>query len=373
MSEMALNQDKVNQTRNQINSSQGKVPYFKFTEGPNVVRILPGKEPRDTFWEEYKRSHSVGPNNRSVIPLSQFGRPCPLQRYIDELLSRGDEASRKEAEKMRPKPRFGFFIIDRSAEAEGPKFMECSGQLMNQILSIVADPDYGDISAPANGTDLTISYTPGAKTKNGFPEYTVRAKRNSSPLTSDATQYADWTGKDLFEEYGIGQPSDEEYIIKCIRGEETDGQKTDEWSTGQAGKKFWVVSNGVTKELFGADIMALVAGGQNPQICPCDNPGLGWKLATELGFEPPQLATPPAAPQLPPPTAPSLPSAPPMPAPPVVPSPPVMAVGPPSPPVPPSMPWTNEPNGGEENLPFDSAPTATSRVGDDLRQQLGLK
>jgi hypothetical protein len=57
---------------------------------------------------------------------------------------------------MEPKLRTFAPIVVRGQENEGVKFWGFGKTVYQEILAIVADPDYGDITDETNGRDIVI-------------------------------------------------------------------------------------------------------------------------------------------------------------------------------------------------------------------------
>jgi hypothetical protein len=51
-------------------------------------------------------------------------------------------------------------------------------------LSIISDPDYGDITDLMNGRDIDVEFTP-AEAQGQYPKTTIRVKPNTSAATED--------------------------------------------------------------------------------------------------------------------------------------------------------------------------------------------
>ena len=49
-------------------------------------------------------------------------------------------------------------VLVRGQEGEGVKFWGFGKTVYQEILGYITDPDYGDITDPTNGRDLTIEY-----------------------------------------------------------------------------------------------------------------------------------------------------------------------------------------------------------------------
>lgn len=203
----------------EASSYEESMKWLKLKNGSNVVRILPPPPGMDVFWLERQVSYKVGPQKRMILPLRQFGQQCPLQDYIDELYTRGDRASKEEADAMWPKRRAIMFGVHRDDEASGPACLSVGIKVFQSLLAIMADPDYADITDPEKGVDITITVTPGDSTKSGFVEYQVMPKRASSPLGS-AEQMEEWLKEDLFQKYATNLlvPYTADYIRSVLAG-----------------------------------------------------------------------------------------------------------------------------------------------------------
>ena len=84
---------------------------------------------------------------------------------------------------MEPKMRTYVPILVRGAESEGVKFWGFGKQVYTELLGIISDPDYGDISDPMGGRDILVEFTPAEA--GAFPKTTIRVKPNVTPMTED--------------------------------------------------------------------------------------------------------------------------------------------------------------------------------------------
>jgi hypothetical protein len=53
-------------------------------------------------------------------------------------------------------------------------------QVYQEILAIIADPDYGDITDLKSGRDITVEFKTAEETGKSFPETTIRVKPNAT-------------------------------------------------------------------------------------------------------------------------------------------------------------------------------------------------
>ena len=55
-----------------------------------------------------------------------------------------------------------------------------------EILGYIADPDYGDITDPTSGRDLTIEYKSAEEAGTTYPTTTIRVKPSETPVSEDS-------------------------------------------------------------------------------------------------------------------------------------------------------------------------------------------
>jgi hypothetical protein len=68
-----------------------------------------------------------------------------------------------------------------------PLNVKCWGfgkQIYTELLSIVSDEDYGDITDLMTGRDIDVEFTP-AEAPGAFPKTSIRVKPNANPATDD--------------------------------------------------------------------------------------------------------------------------------------------------------------------------------------------
>ena len=100
----------------------------------------------------------------------------------------GDKEDWKAAKAMEPKLRTFVPIIVRGEEGEGVRFWGFGKTVYQEILGYIADPDYGDITDPTSGRDLTIEYKSAEEAGTSYPTTTIRVKPSESPISEDASR-----------------------------------------------------------------------------------------------------------------------------------------------------------------------------------------
>ena len=125
-------------------------------------------------------------NNKTYLSPQSFGRPDPIVEFADKLKRMGDKEDWKAAKQMEPKLRTFVPVLVRGQEGEGVKFWGFGKTVYQEILGYIADPDYGDITDPTSGRDITIEYQSAEEAGTSYPVTTIRVKPKQTPLTENA-------------------------------------------------------------------------------------------------------------------------------------------------------------------------------------------
>ena len=160
--------------------------FWKPEPGTQVVRIVPYKHNKDNPFIELFFHYGLGGNKTYLSPVS-FERPDPVQEFADKLKSTGDKDEWIQGKRLEPKMRTFVPVIVRGREDEGVKFWGFGKTVYQELLSVIADPDYGDITDPTNGRDIGIERQTPAEAGNQYGKTTVRVKPNQTPITDNKT------------------------------------------------------------------------------------------------------------------------------------------------------------------------------------------
>ena len=98
---------------------------------------------------------------------------------------------------MEPKMRTYVPVLIRGKESEGVKLWGFGKQVYTELLGVIADPDYGDITDPMGGRDILVEFTP-SEGAGQFPKTTIRVKPNVTAMTED---------KNIAEQAANNQPN----------------------------------------------------------------------------------------------------------------------------------------------------------------------
>jgi len=167
-------------------SSQGGSKSSDFIWKPPVgksqVRIVPYAFDKSNPFIELHFHYEIG--KRTMLSPISFGKPDPIVEFAEKLKRTGDKDDWKMGKKIEPKFRVYVPVIVRGQENEGVKFWSFGKQIYTELLSVIADPDYGDISDLMSGRDITIEHVAPEK-EGAYPTFTVRVKPNTTPATTD--------------------------------------------------------------------------------------------------------------------------------------------------------------------------------------------
>jgi len=126
----------------------------------------------------------------AILSPHQFGKKDPIQDLINKLREDGSDASRELAKKLYPKMRTYAAVVVRGEEDRGVRLWAFGKMIYQDLLRLMLDEDYGDITDPENGRDIKVSVTkvPGKQ----FADTKIQPRANPSPLSKDTAQAKQW-------------------------------------------------------------------------------------------------------------------------------------------------------------------------------------
>jgi len=174
---------------------------WKPQPGKTQIRIIPYKLNSDTPFIELFFHYDLG--GKSFLSPTSFGRPDPIEEFADKLKQSGNREDWRLGKKLESKLRTFAPVVVRGEEKDGTKFWGFGKTVYQELLSIIADPDYGDISDPINGRDVVVEFKTAEETGASFPKTSIRVKPNQIPITEDKAVLTDLLDnqKDIREVY----------------------------------------------------------------------------------------------------------------------------------------------------------------------------
>lgn len=177
----------LNAIRNRLDSLQTKTKktdnLWKPKAGKQQIRMVPYKHnPSNPFIELYFHYEFGG---KTILSPITFGEADPIVEFAEQLKSTGNRDDYNLAKKLTPKMRTYTPILIRGEESEGVKFWGFGKTVYQELLAFFADPDYGDLTDPVNGRDITVEFKTAAEVGKSYPETYIRVKPNQSPITDN--------------------------------------------------------------------------------------------------------------------------------------------------------------------------------------------
>lgn len=158
--------------------------YDKLKQGKNVRRILWPKGNSDSFYSEGFLHFNLGEDGNTVVTCPKtFGSKerCPICEYVEELQKSKNKEDAKLASKLKATRKIYVNTISRDDDEETPKVLPIGVTVLKGLLEAICDPDYGDITDPDEGRDVTITRKgEGMKT-----EYSVLIKPKASIVSDE--------------------------------------------------------------------------------------------------------------------------------------------------------------------------------------------
>lgn len=192
---MALNLDSIRKKLTQLQSSTQKQDrLWKPEPGKTVIRIVPYQFNKDNPFTEMYFHYDLG--KKTFLSPHTYGNADPVVEFAEKLKKTGSSDDWKMGKKLEPKLRTYVPIIVRGKENEGVKYWGFGKQIYQELLSIIADEDYGDITDLKNGRDVVVEFLKAEEAGNSYGKISIRVKPNATAVTDS---------KDILEKILDGQ------------------------------------------------------------------------------------------------------------------------------------------------------------------------
>ena len=169
---------------NQLQTTNNRTSsLWKPQPGKTQIRIVPYALNKDNPFIELFFHYNL--NNRSYLSPISFGRPDPIEEFAQKLKASGSKEDYQLSRKLEAKMRTFAPVMVRGEENQGVKFWGFGKTVYQELLSIIADPDYGDITDPVSGRDVTVEFKTAEETGASFPSTAIRVKPMQSPISED--------------------------------------------------------------------------------------------------------------------------------------------------------------------------------------------
>jgi hypothetical protein len=181
---MAINLDAIRNRLNGLKNANNRTSnIWKPEPGEHQIRIVPYTHNRENPFIELYFYYNLA--KRSIVSPSSFGRPDPIIEAANKLKQVGDKESWLQGRQLEPKMRTYVPVLVRGQENEGVKFWGFGKQLYQELLSFIADPDYGDITDIHEGRDIVVTVKSAEEAGKSYAETTIRIKPKQTPATDN--------------------------------------------------------------------------------------------------------------------------------------------------------------------------------------------
>lgn len=184
---MALDLEKIKQRQANLQGrGSGGTDFWKPEDGEQQIRIVPTEDgdPFKDYWFHY----NVGASRGFLCPKRNFGDNCPVCEFASKLWNshtEGDPGAGEEAKKLFARQRFFSPVVVRD-QHDTPKVWGYSKTVYEQLLNMVFDPDYGDITDVMEGNDIKLVYSKPAGRR--FPVTEIRVRPHKTALFDSEDQ-----------------------------------------------------------------------------------------------------------------------------------------------------------------------------------------
>jgi len=167
---------------------------WKPKEGTQRVRIVPYMFNPESPFIELKFYYKLA--GGTYLAPCTFGKPDPIQELVETLRASGSNEEKEIAAKLNPTPRTYAPVIVRGEEELGVRFWGFGITVYKQLLKLMTNSEWGDITSWTEGNDLEVEFHKESKKKGkdgkSFPETNITPSPRKTPVV-------DPTRRDLME------------------------------------------------------------------------------------------------------------------------------------------------------------------------------
>lgn len=212
LDEIRKRMDRLQNKSNGKSGGEFRKNFWKPPSGEkSVVRIVPYKHNKDVPFTELYFYFGIG--KPRMMSLSNFDESDPILEFASQLRKSNEPDNVELAKKLYPKMRIFAPVLVRGEEDKGVRFWEFGKMVYTELLGVMMDEDYGDITDIAAGRDITVEVIPAAETGKMFDTTTVRVKPVQSPLSKDGSAAEGYLDnqkdiKELFTKFSFDEMKD---------------------------------------------------------------------------------------------------------------------------------------------------------------------
>ena len=178
VSDMALDFELL---RRELEEAQRqKVSDFWVPEiGENLIRVLPPRDGKLFYMKVGVHYRLIG-SGMEFCPRVTANLPCPICETVMDLRKVGSSGAMELVRRFSVTERYMMNVIVLSSDVKEIKQYLAPKTVRLELLKIILDPDYGDITDLETGRNVVIEKVQGS---GGFVNYIVRVKPNQVPIS----------------------------------------------------------------------------------------------------------------------------------------------------------------------------------------------
>ena len=225
---MAIDFDAIRKKLGQLSggNSKRRVMWRPPQDETTTVRLIAFTDNNGNPFKERYFYYNIG-NNPGLLAPYQFGKPDPINELIQKFKSEGTKEGYEMAKKLYPKMRTYAAVIVRGEEDQGVRLWAFGKTVYQNLLNIMLDPDYGDITDALEGHDIKVTVSKQAGKM--FATTDVMPRPKNTPL-GNKKQIKEWTESipDLDEVFQMKSYEQLENIINAwLNGDDADNDNED--------------------------------------------------------------------------------------------------------------------------------------------------
>jgi len=178
---MPINTDAIKARLKSLEKKDKKTKdaIWRPTEGKQIIRIVPNQHNLSNPFIELKFHYNfVGKN---YLSPASFGKPDPIVECAERMKRSGDKKQWFAGRNLEPKMRTFAPVVVRGEEERGVRLWGFGVTIYKQLLDMISDSEYGDITDLNEGIDIDVTFVKEPVGKQ-YPETTIKPKRKSSPV-----------------------------------------------------------------------------------------------------------------------------------------------------------------------------------------------
>lgn len=196
--------ERLAKKKENLKSGGGSFKTFVIKEGTTRFRHLPVGEEKD--WSIELKTLFLSKELGMLISPATFGEKCAFDEAYKELSNSKDPDEREMAKKLKFSRRLGIvsgkYKDEKGKEPDeeaGVKLLVATGGIVNELIELYLDEEFGDFTDAKSGYDLKYKRT--GKGKNDTEYSVIRCDKSKLPACWKGTYDPEKMVRDIMPSY----------------------------------------------------------------------------------------------------------------------------------------------------------------------------